>query len=237
MSHITASDIRRQLQTKSDPNKAQASQRFFKTGPGQYGEGDRFLGLSVPQVRRFVRMHRTLQLPALLECLQSPWHEERLFALLVLVEQYKRGTQPEREVIFQIYLSNTHRINNWDLVDVSASQIVGAHLDPQDIEVLERLAASGLIWDRRIAIIASFYWIRQGVFDPTLRLSGLLLHDPHDLIHKAVGWMLREVGKRHRPSEEIFLREHCQTMPRTMLRYALEHFPEELRQSYLRGEV
>ena len=156
MSHITASDIRRQLQTQSDPNKAQASQRFFKTGPGQYGEGDRFLGLSVPQVRRFVRMHRTLQLPALLECLQSPWHEERLFALLLLVDRYRRSGTEDRTLLFSQYLDHLEYVNNWDLVDCSAPYIVGAYLLDKDATLLQTLTGSVSIWERRIAIIATF---------------------------------------------------------------------------------
>jgi 3-methyladenine DNA glycosylase AlkD len=227
----------RDLHALADPARAAVLQRFFQTGPGQYGEADRFLGLRVPAVRRLARSYRDLGHPALLELLRSPWHEERLLALLILVEQYRRAGAARRAVIYRSYLANTQRINNWDLVDVSAEHIVGAHLDAANLAVLERLAASDLVWDRRIAVIATFRWTKEGNFGPTLHLARLLVGDTHDLIHKAVGWMLREVGKRHRPSEEAFLREHCRTMPRTMLRYALEHFPEVERQRYLRGEA
>lgn len=221
--------LRRELQTLADPIRAEGLQRFFKAGPGEYGEGDRFLGLRVPQLRRLSRAYRKLEWRHLLELLGSPGHEERLLALLILVEQYRRATDAEREAIYQLYLSNTRQINNWDLVDSSAEHIVGAHLEPHDLGVLERLARSTSLWERRIAVMATFRWTKQGRFEPTLHLARLLLHDPEDLIHKATGWMLREV-KRDRVREEEFLREHYRTMPRTMLRYALEHFPEAGRQ-------
>lgn len=229
--------LRAELHALADPARAVVLQGFFKTGPGQYGEGDRFLGLRVPQLRQLSRRYRTLPRPALLELLRSPWHEERLLALLILVEQYRKGTEAERAEIHRTYLANTQSINNWDLVDSSAEQIVGAHLDPEHVELLEGLAHSESVWERRIAIIATFHWIRRGMFDPTLRIARILLHDRHDLIHKAVGWMLREVGKRDRAREEGFLREHYRTMPRVMLRYAVEHFPEEERQAYLKGVI
>ena len=237
MPPATLAGLRDELREAADPAVAEGLQRFFKTGPGQYGEGDRFLGIRVPQLRRLARAHRTLEGGHALELLHSPWHEERLLALLILVEQYRRGSAAEREEIYDAYLANTAYINNWDLVDSSAEHIVGAHLDPSRLGVLERLAGSASLWERRIAIMATFHWIRGGVSEPTLHLARLLLQDPHDLIHKAVGWMLREVGKRDRPREETFLRRHCRTMPRVMLRYALEHFPEAQRQAYLRGDV
>jgi len=230
-------ELRGEMHDLADPVRANVLQRFFKTGPGEYGEGDRFLGMRVPQVRALARVHRTLDRGSLLELLRSPWHEERLLALLILVEQYRRGSHAERETIYRTYLENTRYINNWDLVDTSAEQIVGAYLDPACFEVLDQLARSVSIWERRIAIMATFGWIKQDTFGPTLHLAELLLHDSHDLIHKAVGWMLREIGKRDRASEETFLRRHYQEMPRTMLRYALEHFPEPRRQQYLRGDI
>ena len=230
-------DLRRELRALADPARAEVLQRFFQTGPGGYGEGDRFLGLRVPQLRRLARAYRALERHSLLELLGSPWHEERLLALLILVEQYRRATSAEREAIYQLYLSNTRHINNWDLVDSSAEHIVGAHLDPHDLGTLERLARSTSLWERRIAVMATFRWVKQGNLEPTLHLARLLLNDPEDLIHKAAGWMLREVGKRDRVREEEFLRAHYRTMPRTMLRYALEHFPEARRQQYLRGEL
>lgn len=212
-------------------------QRFFKTGPGEYGEGDRFLGLRVPQLRALARAHRTLDRGSVLELLRSPWHEQRLLALLILIEQYRRGSDADRETIYRTYLENTRYVTNWDLVDASAEHILGAYLDSARVEPLQQLARSASVWERRIAIMATFGWIKQGTFGPTLQLAELLLRDPHDLIHKAVGWMLREIGKRDRGSEESFLRRHFPEMPRTMLRYALEHFPEPRRQQYLRGEI
>jgi 3-methyladenine DNA glycosylase AlkD len=237
MSSATLADLRRELLASADPAKAEGLQRFFKTGPGQYGEGDRFLGVRVPQLRRVARSYRTLDREFVLELLRSPWHEERLLALLILVEQYRRGADEERDAIYRLYLSHTLHINSWDLVDSSAEHIVGAHLDPARLDVLERLARSASLWERRIAIIATLHWIKQGIFEPALHLAELLLHDRHDLIHKAVGWMLREVGERDRPREDAFLRRHYRTMPRVMLRYALEHYPEAQRQAFLRGDV
>jgi 3-methyladenine DNA glycosylase AlkD len=235
MSSATLADLRRELLASADPAKAEGLQRFFKTGPGQYGEGDRFLGVRVPRLRRVARSYRTLDREFVLELLRSPWHEERLLALLILVEQYRRGADEERDAIYRLYLSHTLHINSWDLVDSSAEHIVGAHLDPARLDVLERLARSASLWERRIAIIATLHWIKRGIFEPALHLAELLLHDRHDLIHKAVGWMLREVGERDRPREDAFLRRHYRTMPRVMLRYALEHYPEAQRQAFLRG--
>lgn len=237
MSSETLAGLRRELLAAADLATAEGLKRFFKTGPGQYGEGDQFLGLRVPQLRRFARSYRTRERELVLDLLRSPWHEERLLALLILVEQYRGGSSAEREEIYRTYLSNTRHINNWDLVDTSAEHIVGAHLDPSQVGVLERLARSPSLWERRIAIIATFHWIKRGVFEPTLHVARLLLQDRHDLIHKAVGWMLREVGKRDRSCEDGFLRQHYRTMPRVMLRYALEHYPEALRQEYLKGRV
>ncbi len=230
-------DVCLKLRHLADPEDAGFLQRFFKTGPGEYGEGDRFLGIRVPHLRHLARSCRTLPFDDLLKLLGSPWHEERLLALIILVDHYKRGSETDRELIFQLYLTNTRYINSWDLVDISAEHIVGAHIDPGQIELLSQLACSELLWDRRIAIVATFYWIKKDVFEPTLIIAASLIKDPHDLIHKAVGWMLREVGKRDRATEESFLREHYRVMPRTMLRYAIEHFPEWHRQEYLKGRV
>ncbi len=205
---------------------------FFRTGAGEYGAGDRFLGLSVPQVRGLARTHAELRLPDVERALDSPWHEERLLALLILVRRYARATATDRDRLFRLYLRKRDRVNNWDLVDVSAAAIVGAHLENRDSRVLDRLARSPSLWDRRIAMIATYHDIRRGLFDNALRVAGMLVADEHDLIHKAVGWMLREVGNRDRAAEEQFLRDHP-GMPRTMLRYAIEKFPEPLRRRYL----
>jgi len=224
--------IHRELRRRSDPARAAALQRFFKTAAGEYGAGDRFLGLTVPAVRAVAAHYESLPLRDVEALLQSPWHEARLLALLILVRQYARMSNA-RGAIYRLYLRNTHRVNNWDLVDLSAGQIVGAHLAERDRATLHLLARSRSLWERRIAIIATGIYIRRGEFGPTLRIARLLLEDPHDLIHKAVGWMLREVGKRDREAEEAFLRRYAHRMPRTMLRYAIERFPERLRRRYL----
>jgi len=211
--------LRRRLRALADSIRAEHSLRFFKTGPGQYGEGDRFLGLVVPDMRRLVREFRALPLVDADALLASPWHEERLVALMILVEQYRRSPDA---AIYRLYLGRTDRINNWDLVDVSAPHIVGAHLASRSRKPLYRLAKSKSLWDRRIAIIATQHFIRLGDFDDTLAIARLLLNDTHDLIHKACGWMLREIGKRDERALREFLDEHAAAMPRTMLRYAIE---------------
>ena len=221
----------------ADPSDAIFLQRFFKTAPGQYGAGDKFLGLRVPDLRRLARDYRELDHARTLEMLASEWHEERLLALLMMVEQYCRGDVPAREEIHLSYLAHTRYINNWDLVDASASQIVGQHLNAGKVAPLEQLARSSDLWERRIAIVSTFHFIKGGEFRPTLRIAQLLLNDPHDLIHKAVGWMLREVGKRDRKVLDAFLLKSYQKMPRTMLRYAIERHPETARKKYLRGLI
>jgi 3-methyladenine DNA glycosylase AlkD len=225
--------VRRDLRKAARPERAKTNQWFFKTRPGDYGAGDRFLGVTVPQLRAIAREYRDLPSKYVVKLLQSPWHEERLLALLILVGQYKRADTRTRHAIHQLYLRNTTSINNWDLVDSSAAQIVGAHLETRDRRVLRRLARSKSLWERRIAMIATYYYIRQGDFKDALAIAALLRRDEHDLIHKAVGWMLREVGKRDRAAAERFLRKHASGMPRTMLRYAIEKFPQPLRRKYL----
>jgi 3-methyladenine DNA glycosylase AlkD len=230
-------DVRGALDGLRDPAIAATSQRFFKTGPGEYGEGDRFLGIRVPQLRALAREHHSLPLGAVVEHLQSPWHEERLLALLIMVEQYRRGTDEARERIHRTYLEHTRFVNNWDLVDTSAEHLVGAHLGLGDLALLERFTGSTSVWERRIAIMATFHWIKMGVFDPALRVADRLIDDRHDLVHKAVGWMVREVGKRDPGRHEAFLERRYRRMPRTMLRYAIERLPEARRRRYLRGDV
>lgn len=225
--------VRRDIRKVARPARAESNKWFFKTGPGEYGEGDRFLGVTLPQLRALAREYRDMPLICGVSLLRSPWHEERLLALLILVGQYARADARTRQTIHQLYLRNTRSINNWDLVDSSAAQIVGAHLKTRDRRVLRRLARSTSVWERRIAMIATYHYIRQGDFTDALAIAGLLRRDEHDLIHKAVGWMLREIGKRDRGAEERFLRRHARTMPRTMLRYAIERFPERLRRTYL----
>ena len=233
----TLAGIRSELKALADPVRATHSLRFFKTGPGQYGEGDKFLGLTVPQMRKLVRKYRPLDDSAALELLASPWHEERLVALLLLVDGYKRGDDERRRRIHRAYLANAQWINNWDLVDASAEHVVGPHLDAGEITLLERLARSKNMWERRIAIVSTFHFIKRNEFRPTLRIATMLLADSHDLIHKAVGWMLREVGKRDRKTLDSFLKKHYRKMPRTMLRYAIERHPERIRKKYLAGTI
>jgi 3-methyladenine DNA glycosylase AlkD len=229
--------LRAELYALADPADAIHLQRFFKTAPGEYGAGDKFLGLRVPALRKLLRDYRQLNDADALEMLASSWHEERLLALMLLVDGYDRGDESRRERIHRAYLEHTRYINNWDLVDSSAEHIVGPHLEAREIALLERLARSDDIWERRIAIISTFHFIKRNEFAPTLKIARLLLEDSHDLIHKAVGWMLREVGKRDREVEDVFLRKHYRKMPRTMLRYAIERHPETLRKRYLAGTV
>ena len=234
-SQTTLGDLRRDLRAEADAEDAVNLQRFFKTGPGQYAEGDRFLGLRVPALRRLARIYKTLPAADALTLLESEWHEERLLGLLMLVALYKRGQPPDKQAIYDAYLAHTRHINNWDLVDSSAEHIVGPHVSVNDLTVLDRLAQSPDLWERRIAMLATFHWIKRGEFAPAIRMATTLVNDRHDLIQKAVGWMLREIGKRDRTVLEGFLREHCRTMPRTALRYAIERFPEEDRKAYLAG--
>jgi 3-methyladenine DNA glycosylase AlkD len=233
----TLAALRKELYGLADPADAIHLQRFFKTAPGEYGAGDKFLGLRVPTLRQLVKKYRTIGDADALEMLASTWHEERLLALMLLVDQYGRGDGSHRARIHSSYLAHTRYINNWDLVDASAAQIIGSHLDAGDVGLLERLARSDDIWERRIAIVSTYHFIKKNEFGPTLKIARLLLRDSHDLIHKAVGWMLREVGKRDLRIEDVFLKKHYREMPRTMLRYAIERHPERVRQQYLAGTL
>jgi 3-methyladenine DNA glycosylase AlkD len=234
---MTANEIRAQLEQLGSPERAEVAKRYFKTGPGEYGEGDIFYGISAHVLRQLAREHQALADKETLRLLRSPVHEARCVALLILVRAFAKGDQTARQRIYETYLANTRFINNWDLVDVSAPHIIGAHLADKSRKPLEALARSQSLWERRIAIISTFYFIRTGEYANTLRIAKLLLGDKEDLIHKAVGWMLREVGKRDRESEVSFLKEHYKLMPRTMLRYAIERFPEAERQMYLKGTI
>lgn len=216
---------------------AEHSQRFFKTGPGEYGEGDQFLGIRVPILRAESRRFSQMPLEQVLTLLKTAFHEERLFALLLLVRGFERGSLETRKIIYEAYLGNTSYINNWDLVDCSAHKIVGEYLRGKSRKPLYTLARSGNLWERRIAVIATLRFIKNDDYVDTLKISKLLLNDDEDLIHKAVGWMLREVGNRDRSVEESFLREHYHEMPRTMLRYAIEKFPQAQRQQYMKGSL
>ncbi|MGB7769118.1 MAG: DNA alkylation repair protein [Verrucomicrobiia bacterium] len=221
----------------ANPNKAEFLAGFFKTGKGQYAQGDRFLGIMVPAIRQLSRQFRQLDLTDCERLLQSAYNDERLLALMILVEQYRKGDVAVKNKVYQIYLNNRHRVNNWNLVDGSAPYIVGAHLLNQNRSLLYELAKSRSLWDRRIAVLATFSFIRADDFVDTLKLAEQLLGDEHDLIHKACGWMLREVGKRNQSVLECFLRQHHDAMPRTMLRYAIERFPPAKRTGYLTGKI
>jgi 3-methyladenine DNA glycosylase AlkD len=212
-------------------------QRFFKTGKGGYAEGDVFAGIKVPVSRKIATKFKDLKLPDLQKIIKSKIHEERLIALFILVNKFKKGDEKIKEKIFNFYLKNMKYVNNWDLVDLSAEKIIGVYLIDKDKNLLFELAKSENIWKRRISIISTFYFIKMHQFAATLKISKMLLKDRHDLIHKAVGWMLREIGKRDIQAEEIFLQKYYKVMPRTMLRYAIEKFPEKKRLDYLKGNV
>jgi len=221
----------------SSKEKARVLQGFFKTGPGEYGEGDVFLGVVVPDIRRVAKEFQGAPLGEVMALLNSGIHEERLLALLMLVHEYANGDGPHKKKIYSLYLRNTKYINNWDLVDLTAPNIVGAHLSDKSRKPLYTLARSTDLWKRRIAILATFHFIKQNDFTDALTIAGMLLEDEHDLLHKAVGWMLREIGKRDLAAEERFLKPRYRIMPRTMLRYAIERFPEDKRKNYLKGMV
>jgi 3-methyladenine DNA glycosylase AlkD len=234
---MTAKDVQIKLRKLEDREKGRFLQKFFKTGPGEYGEGDHFLGIRVPEVRKLAKRCQGLPLREVLQLLRSRFHEERLLALLILAGAYPRADESAKNTIYELYLRNLKSINNWDLVDVSAPSIVGAYLFDKSKQPLYRLAKSKNLWERRISVMATFTFIRQNRFSETLKISKMLLADKEGLIHKAVGWMLREVGNRDLPAEENFLKENYRRMPRTMLRYAIERFPEKKRKAYLEGRT
>jgi 3-methyladenine DNA glycosylase AlkD len=234
---MTAQEILRHLKKLADPERAKILRGFFKTGPGEYGEGDRFIGIVVPVIRKLVKQYQDTPIGEVANLLRSPVHEARLLALLMLVRMYERSGDGLKKSIYDLYLESTEYINNWDLVDLSAEKIVGPYLRDRARRPLYRLAKSKSLWERRIAILSTFHYIKNHDFMDTLAVAGLLLDDAEDLIHKAVGWMLREVGKRDMGAEERFLRAHYRSMPRTMLRYAIERFPESKRKKYLNGKI
>jgi len=234
---MKAQDIEQKLRGMANEDKAAVLRGFFKTGPGQYGEGDIFLGITVPQLRTFAKTCHDTPIPDCLALLKSRVHEQRLLALLLLIGAYSEGDGRLQKRIFRLYLDHTRYVNNWDLVDLSAPNIVGNYLSDKPRRILYDLAESESLWERRISIIATLYYIKQSEFSDTLRIARSLIHDEHDLIQKAVGWMLREVGKRDLEAEERFLKRHYANMPRTALRYAIERFPEPKRLKYLKGLV
>jgi 3-methyladenine DNA glycosylase AlkD len=226
--------LKKEIQKLADPQKAKILQRFFKTQKGEYGEGDIFLGVNVPLLRKIAKKHKDLSLTDLRKLIQSKFHEYRQLALFVLVSQYQSSDNRRKKELFDFYLSQIKYINNWDLVDLSASQIVGNFLLERGKKILYKLARSNHLWSRRIAIVATYAFIKNNQFNDTLKIATILLDDRHDLIHKATGWMLREVGKRNQALEEEFLQQYYQQMPRIMLRYAIEKFNPTKRKFYLR---
>ena len=243
---LTLPNLRKELRSKANPRKAEILQRFFKTGKGEYGEGDIFLGIQSPDKRKIAKKYKNLRFSDLRQLLKSKIHDERETALLILINRFQgamtRHSTSVRHKIFNLYLKNTKYINNWDLVDLSAPKIVGEYLRQFGIinetkRILYRLAKSKNIWERRIAILATYAFIQNNKFDEALEISEMLLGDSHDLIHKAVGWMLREVGKRSQKTLERFLKKHYKKMSRTALRYAIERFPEKKRKLYLNGKI
>lgn len=234
---LTAHAASAALKEFAKPKKAKANARYFKCGKGEYGEGDLFLGVTVPEARSIAKRYVALSLNECLRLIKSPLHEERLLALMILSLRFKRADEKEQRRIYSLFMKNLRYVNNWDLVDSSAHLIAGAYLFDKDRTPLYELARSKNLWKKRVAIIATFDFIRKNDFGDTLKIAEILVDDTHDLIHKAVGWMLREVGNRDQAMEESFLRRHYKTMPRTMLRYAIEKFPIALRQRYMNGTV
>jgi len=230
-------ELRIKIKTLGSPEVAKTMQWFFKTGKGDYGEGDIFAGLKVPAQRKLAKEFKDLSLNDIKVLLGSPVHEERLISLFILISKYESGDEKEKEKIFSFYLKNRKSVNNWDLVDLSAPKIMGKHLVEKDKSLLIKLATSKNLWERRISILSTHEFIRNGKFDTTFKISKILINDKHDLIHKAVGWMLREIGKKNISAEEKFLKNSYKKMPRTMLRYAIEKFPEAKRRKYLQGKI
>ncbi len=232
-------NLQKDLRKLANPKKAKVLSGFFKTGKSQYGAGDIFIGVTVPDSRNIAKKYKKLSFSDTEKLLTSPIHEERLIALLILVENFQKGTTQERENIFDFYVSHTKYINNWDLVDLSADKIVGGWLLDKDWSALRTLAKSSILWEKRIAMIATYQFLKEKkIIEPTFVIADMLLHDSHDLIQKAVGWMLREAGKRvSEEKEREFLKSRYATMPRTALRYAIERFAEKDRKSYLLGRI
>jgi len=233
---MTSNDLSKILRELGDPGYAKYSHRFFKTGEGEYGERDQFLGIRVPVLRQYANKFSDLSLIEIHKLLKSIYHEERLCALFLLVKKFEKSKH-EKSVVYRLYLDNTKYINSWDLVDCSAYKIVGPYLEDKNKSPLYKLARSKDLWERRIAIISTLHFIKNMHFDDTLEISKKLLNDKEDLIHKAVGWMLREVGKHDPKVERAFLLNSYKKMPRMMLRYAIEKFPELERKKYLQGNI
>jgi len=232
---MNAEEISKRLQKMGNKEDARFLQGFFKTGVGQYGEGDIFLGIRIPALRKMAKEYKALPLKEVLLLLRSPYHEVRLFALILFVNTFAKSDETIQKKIYNLYVANTRYINNWDLVDISAPNIVGAFLMERSRKPLYQLAKSKSLWERRMATLATFYFIKNNQCADALKIARILLQDKEDLIHKAAGWMLREIGKRDIACAESFLQKHCQVMPRTMLRYAIERFTPSKRRKYMDG--
>ena len=226
--------LKKELKEASDPKRAEILQRFFKTKKGEYGYGDIFLGIAVPEQRKIIKKYKHLKLKEITELLQSKIHEHRFCALALLIEKYKKGNEKTKKEVVKIYLENTKYINNWDLVDISAYKIIGHYLYKKPKKILYQLAKSLSLWERRIAIVTTFYFIKNGNNNLTFELAKILLKDKEDLIHKATGWMLREAGKRDEESLNNFLESYSKEMPRTMLRYSIEKFNKKEKNKFLK---
>ena len=229
-------EIKKELQKASNPETAEGLRRYFKTGKGQYGEGDVFIGIKMPVIRSIAKKYDLSQ-SDIEKLLQSPIHEERMTALMILVRRARKASEEELAAMSRFYLKNKKYINNWDLIDLSAEHIVGEHLYRNDRKILDRLASSSSVWDRRIAMLCCFAFIKKGEYDFAIHIANTLIKDKHDLIHKASGWMLREIGNRDQKTLEKYLAGSYKKMPRTMLRYSIEKFPEKKRQAYLKGRI
>lgn len=234
---MSLSILRQEIKSTSNPEKAKFLQRFFKTGKGEYAEGDIFLGIVVPVQRQIAKKYTELSFDDLEKLITSKYHEERLIALLIVVERFKKASEDEKEKIIKFYLNNRKGINNWDLVDLSAPKILGEYLFDRDKKILFKFAKSNDLWEKRIAVLSTYTFIKSNDFEDALKIYEILVYDKHDLIHKAVGWMLRELGKIDLKTEEKFLKKYYKTMPRTLLRYAIEKFPEKKRKAYLKGMI
>lgn len=226
--------VKKELQVKTNPSKIKIYSNFFKTGKGEYGEGDKFLGITVPEQRSIAKKYLDLSLDDIESLLQSDIHEHRLTSLLILVEQYKKASETEKEKIVTFYLKNAQRVNNWDLVDLTAPNILGPYLINKDKKILYTLSKSSNLWEKRIAIVATLAFIRKEEFEDTLKISELYLNEKHDLLQKATGWMLREMGKKNEQVLEEFLQKNFKNMPRTMLRYSIERLSKERREFYMK---
>ena len=231
---MTAEDVIVELKAKGNPQRAKLSLRYFKTGKGQYGEGDKFFGVNLPDTRGIVRKYRDLSFLDIQKLLNNEFHDTRTVAVLILVEKFSRGDAKEKEKTANFYLKNTKRINNWDLVDISAPKVLGPYFLDKEKDVLYKLSKSTNLWERRISIMSTFWFIKKGEYKDSLKIAENLLKDKEDLIHKAVGWMLREIGKKDLKTEEEFLEKYYREMPRTMLRYSIEKFDKDKREYYMK---